>query len=218
MTMKLFRLLILILVICSCKTKATNDTKEVDEPDQVLELLKSNTAQEVLKKVGAILINLGNEELVHEDYDGSQILAISDSLASYDNDLGDLKKIKFKRGELSLGNNKYSFSTTKQYFRHYDKPDCLYLQLIDDFLKNSEVKKKVFLIYDYDEGEFALCITTNEQFERITYALTKLETINYRSNPQRLDYLLEKNPRVIEFTGILNSTPQRIDIIIRKDE
>ena len=213
--MKLFYQFIFLLLIISCKTKVTTSAKEIREPTQVLELLKSNTAHEVLKKEGAILLNLGREELVHEDYNGSQILSISNSLASYDDELKPLKEIKFTRGELSLGDFKYNFSTTKQFFRHYDKPDCIYLQLIDDFLKREGINKKVFLIYDYDEGEFALCIATKELFERITYVLSKLETINHS---QRLDFLLEKEPRVIEFTGIINSKPHRIDILIRKDE
>lgn len=216
--MKQIYLLILTLAVISCKTKVVTSKEEFEEPSHLIELLKTKTVQEVLQKEGAKLLNLGNEELIYEDYDGSQILAISDSLARYDSQLEPLRNIKFSNGELSLGDFKYNFSTTKQFFRHYDKPDCLYLQLIDDYIKRTGLKKKVFMIYDFDEGEFALCIVPEELFERITYNLSKLETINHRSNPQRLEYFLEKEPRVIEFTGIINSTPHRIDIIIRKDE
>ncbi|WP_258097131.1 hypothetical protein [Marinoscillum pacificum] len=188
------------------------------DPDHLRELLKTHTAQEAFKMEGAILLNLGNEELIHEDYDGSQIINISKSLAKLDDDLNELTNLKFKKGELSLGKSQYKFSTTKQFFRHYDKPDCQYLQLINDCLVRSKSDKKVFLLYDYDEGEFALCIVTTELFEEIIYTLSKLETMNQENNPRRLDFLIKKDPRVIEFTGILNNSPKRIDIIIRTEE
>jgi len=54
-------------------------------------------------------------------------------------------------------------------------------------------------------------------FEEILYSLSKLGTINTRNNPKRLNYILKQNPRVIELTAIVDSSPYRLDIIIRNE-
>ena len=123
----------------------------------------------------------------------------------------------FKKGELRLGSSGYHFTTTKQFFRHYNKPDCIFLQLIDDYLNRNKVKKKVFLIYDYDEAEFALCIVPTDLFEQLIYSLSKLKALNEQGSSGRLDYLLKRPTRVIEFTGIIDNSPYRLDIIIRDE-
>ena len=76
----------MLFIVCNV-IQGITQTKEPINEEEILELLKSKTAQEVLNIKSATLYNLGNEEMVHEDYDGKQILSISDSLARLDKDL-----------------------------------------------------------------------------------------------------------------------------------
>jgi hypothetical protein len=176
--------------------------KAYENDNKMLDKLKTEPLHKIMIDEGAVLYHdLNGLELIDEDTNGDELLRINEGVISLDNDLNDLKNLSIKNGKITLSDFSYSYKSPSQFFDSHQKPNFLYLRVVNSFFKKANLKKCISLIYDNELDEHALAITTPELFKMTYDNLGKLNSLENDSPVEAAKFINKVKPRVIGITG-----------------
>jgi hypothetical protein len=183
----------------------------------MLDKLKTQPLHKVLEDEGAVLYyDLNGLELIDEDNDGEELLRINKGLIAMDHELNNLKDLSISNGKITLHEFSYVYKSPSQFFIAHQKPDYLYLSVINSFLQKYNPKKCIALIYDNELDEHALVITTPEFFKKTFDTIENLYSLENDSPAEAAKFINKAKPRVIGITGFEKNDIVKSGVVIHE--